>query len=526
MTKGYHCFVLHAHLPYIRHPEKEGYLEERWLFEAITETYLPLIKTMNNLVQDNVPFRLTISISPPLASMLTDNLLQERYLKHLKNLQELAEKEVVRTKYDDHLLMLARMYQQHFQESEELFLGYQKNILNAFKELQYKGVLELITCCATHTFLPLFQDFPETVAAQVKLAVATHRRLIEAHPGGIWLPECGYYEGLDSILAKHDIRYFICDTHGVLFSDPQPKYGSYAPVVSPSGVAAFPRDRESSKQVWSAQEGYPGDVDYREYYRDIGYDLELDYLNPHLPAPGLRVNTGIKYHRITGKSDFKEWYNPGWAKEKAISHAGNFMFNREKQIEYAGSSMDIPPVVVSPYDAELFGHWWFEGPKWLEYYLRKVAYDQQVYRMVTPGEYLSMGHQLQPAQPSPSSWGNQGYNQVWLDDSNSWIYPHLHHFNRQLIGLVKECQPKNHLEVRTLNQAVRELILAQSSDWAFIMKTGTMVEYAHKRTKNHLAWHRRLIEQLEANEIDENFLEGLENTNNIFPDLDYKVYCQ
>lgn len=522
MTKGYHCLVLHAHLPYVRHPEKEGYLEERWLFEAITETYLPIIKTMTNLVQDGVPFRLTISISPPLATMLTDELLQDRYLNHLNNLQELAAKEVARTKYDDHLFMLAKMYQQHFKETEELFLKYNKNLIDAFKELQYKGVLELITCGATHTFLPLFQEFPEAVAAQVKLAVQTHQELFESQPAGIWLPECGYYQGLDHILATNNIKYFICDTHGVAFSDPQPKYGTYAPVICPSGVAAFPRDRDSSKQVWSAKEGYPGDFDYREYYRDIGFDLESDYIDPHLPAPGLRVNTGIKYHRITGKTNYKEWYNPYWAEEKAAQHAGNFMFNREKQIDYAAGLMEVPPIIVSPYDAELFGHWWFEGPKWLEFYLRKVAYDQDVFKMVTPGEYLDLGLKLQPAQPSPSSWGNAGYNQVWLDDSNSWIYPHLHHFNRRLIHLIKSYHPKNRLEERAIKQAVRELLLAQSSDWAFIMKTGTMVEYAHKRTKNHLAWHRRLIEQLEDNQIDEQFLAGLENTNNIFPNLNYK----
>ncbi|MDW7674223.1 MAG: 1,4-alpha-glucan branching protein domain-containing protein [Bacillota bacterium] len=526
MTKGYHCLMLHAHLPFVRHPEQENYLEERWLYEAMTETYIPLLRTMKNLEKDNVPFKLTISLSPPLLTMLADPLLQSRYLKYLRNLQQLAAKEVARTKNDGHLSMLANMYQDIFIETEKFFLAYDKNIINAFKEFQDKNMIELMTCGATHTFLPLIQAFPEAVKVQASLAVDTHRQHLGTEPQGIWLPECGYYVGLDHILAECGLKYFFCDTHGVLYADPQPKYGSYAPLVSPSGLVAFPRDYESSKQVWSAQEGFPGDVDYREYYRDIGYDLDMEYIGPHLPIANLRGNTGIKYHRITGRSEYKEWYNPYWAREKAATHAGNFMFNREKQIEYSSKHMDIPPIVVSPYDAELFGHWWFEGPQFLEYYLRKVAYDQDIYKMTTPSEYLSLGLKLQHAQPSTSSWGNEGYNQVWLDDSNSWIYQHLHHFNREIINLVAAYNAPDKLSERALNQAIRELLLAQSSDWAFIMKTGTMVEYAHKRTKNHLAWTRRLLEQLANKGIDEEFLEGLENTNNIFPQLHYKVYCQ
>ena len=158
--------------------------------------------------------------------------------------------------------------------------------------------------------------------------------------------------------------------------------------MTPEGPAVFGRDWESSKQVWSCGRRLPGDYDYREFYRDIGYDLEYEYIRPYL-KDGIRCNTGIKYHRITGPGNHKEPYNPRRALDKAAEHAGNFMFNREKQVEYLASKMDRRPIIVAPYDAELFGHWWFEGPAWLDFLIRKIAYDQDVIKLTTPSRYLT-----------------------------------------------------------------------------------------------------------------------------------------
>ena len=149
------------------------------------------------------------------------------------------------------------------------------------------------------------------------------------------------------------------------------------PIYCPTGVAAFGRDLESSRQVWSSKEGYPGDFSYRDFYRDVGFDLDYDYIKPYLHGDGKRTNVGIKYYRITGKTDHKEPYSPERAQDKAAEHAGNFMFNREKQIEHLASIMDRKPIIVAPYDAELFGHWWFEGPDWINFLFRKIAFDQK-----------------------------------------------------------------------------------------------------------------------------------------------------
>ena len=162
----------------------------------------------------------------------------------------------------------------------------------------------------------------------------------------------------------------------MLFSTPRPRFGYHAPVVTPHGLLAFARDPDCSKQVWSADEGYPGDPWYREYYRDIGYDLPLEYLGKALPG-NTRVPLGIKYHRVTDrKSNYKDFYRPDIAKARAWEHAGNFMFWRNKEAEFWKDLYGRRPLMVAPYDAELFGHWWYEGPLFLENLLRRMAQER------------------------------------------------------------------------------------------------------------------------------------------------------
>ena len=294
--------------------------------------------------------------------------------------------------------------------------------------------------------------------------------------------------------------------------------------------AAFGRDWESSKQVWSSKEGYPGDVDYREYYRDIGHELDYEYIKPYIHPQGIRINTGIKYWRITGNTDYKEAYVPDWAREKAAMHAGNFMFNREKQVEHLEPHMDRKPIIISPYDAELFGHWWFEGPMWIDFLARKICYDQKAVKMITPSEYLTEYPTNQVAVPSASSWGWKGYSEFWLEGGNDWVYRHLHKAGQKMAELADRfgaditAGRKDNLKLRALNQAARELVLAQSSDWPFIMKTGTMVAYAQKRIKVHITRFDRIYNDLVNNTIDKEWLSEIESRDNIFRNMDCASY--
>ncbi|MBI3319870.1 MAG: DUF1957 domain-containing protein, partial [Candidatus Omnitrophica bacterium] len=421
---------------------------------------------------------------------------------------------------------LALFYHHRLTTARRLFVEvYRRNLIPPFRELADAGVLELIASCATHGFLPLMDYQPTAVRAQIQIGAQAFEHAFGRRPAGIWLPECGYHPDHDAALKAQGIRYFLTDAHGVMFGSPRPKYGVYAPLYCPSGVAAFGRDLESSKSVWSAEEGYPGDVDYRDFYRDIGFDLDASYVRPCLNGDGARVQTGIKYYRITGKTDQKEPYDPDRALEKASTHAANFMFNREQQIEYLRSVMDRQPIVVSPYDTELFGHWWFEGPDWLELLIRKAHFDQKTFHLISPSDYLARYPRNQVAQPSLSSWGYQGYNDVWLNSTNDWIYRHLHKMVDRMTELAGQHPQASGLRRRALNQLARELLLAQSSDWAFILKTQTHTEYVHRRLRDHISRFTTLHEALTRNTIDEAWLSELEATDNVFPFLDYRVYA-
>ncbi len=526
MEKGYLAIILHAHLPYVRHPEHEDSLEENWLYEAITETYIPLLLVFEGLVKDGVDFCLTLSISPTLASMLVDPLLQSRYLNRLERLIELAEKEINRTKSSPEFNALAHMYHKRHLQVRDAFLNrYDRNLVQAFKSLQEQGKVEIIASAATHGYLPLLSVDKSAVRAQIQVGIEHYQLSFGRRPKGFWLPECGYYSGVDELLREHGIRYTILETHGITRAKSRPKSGVYAPIYCPSGVAAFGRDPESSKQVWSSTEGYPGDYDYREFYRDIAYDLDLDYIKPYIHRDGIRVDTGFKYFRITGKSDHKEVYVPERAEKKAELHAGNFMFNRERQIEYLDSTMDRKPIIVAPYDAELFGHWWFEGPIWLNHLIRKIANDQQTIRLTTPSEYLEEYPINQASTPSTSSWGYNGFHETWLNKSNDWICRDLHHGASCMERLAKSHPQADGLTLRALNQAARELLLAQASDWAFMVNTGTTAEYATLRTKTHLLRLNRLMNEIEACRIDKEWLSMIESRDNIFPQIDYRSFC-
>lgn len=528
MGKGYLAIILHAHLPFVRHPEHAYSLEENWLYEAITETYVPLLMMMDRLDEDGVDYKVTFSLTPTLASMLLDPFLCSRYIGRMERLIELAGKEVQRTRKISGMNELARMYRSRFISVLDAFsVRYRQNLIAAFRRLQDSGKVEIIASCATHGYLPLLALHPPSVRAQVCVGVAHYQEVFGRLPRGFWLPECGFSPGVDTFLNESSIGYTILETHGLVRAHPQPSFGVYAPIHSSSGVSFFARDPECSRQVWSATEGYPGDFDYREFYRDIGHELDMDYVGPYIHPDGIRVDTGIKYYRVTGRGNVKELYCPEIADRKACGHAANFMLNRVSQIEHLASVMDRKPVVVAPYDAELFGHWWYEGPIWLEHLFRKFhaeQRDKKTIRLITLSEYLDEYPESLAAQPSTSSWGNKGYHETWLNSSNDWIYRYLQKGSRRLERLVNDCRGASGLQRRAVEQAARELLLAQASDWAFMISSNTMPSYGTQRTKSHLARLHQLAGQIEAGNIDETLVATLEAQDNIFPNIDNCIF--
>jgi 1,4-alpha-glucan branching enzyme len=367
---------------------------------------------------------------------------------------------------------------------------------------------------------------PTAAKAQIQLAVAHFKKFFGRKPAGIWLPECGFTAKMDRLLKNTGLGYFFLESHGVLNDSPDSRKNIYTSVKTPSGITAFARDALSSRQVWSAQEGYPGDADYRDFYRDIGFDLDMDYIKPFLPD-GIRTFTGIKYFRVTNReSDRKRPYNREKALQKAELHAGDFLKNREKQILSLNKKLKLSPIITAAFDAELFGHWWFEGPEWLDHLLRKGSATGKSFRFTTPSEFIAEHPATEILRPSLSSWGLKGYSATWIDVSNSWVYKHLHRAAKRMEEISGKNIRATGLVKRALNQAARELLLAQASDWAFMMQKEKASEFAKNKVTEHLTNFSGLYHEITTGRINNEHLACIEHKDNIFSDIDFRIYSR
>ncbi len=509
---GHLAIVLHAHLPFVRHPEHERHLEERWFFEALIECYLPILDAFDRLAAEGVPFQVTMTVTPPLAAMLKDELLQQRFHDHLSRLEALAEREMVRVYGDRHFAPLATFYRDELRRIRGIWDRCQGDVLAGLVRHFDAGRVELITCSATHCYLPGMLPAREGIRPQLELGVQAFEMLVGRRPSGAWLAECAYHPAFDQEIARAGIRFTVLDTHGLTLARPRPPFGVHSPVVSPSGVAFFARDVESSRQVWSREEGYPGDPFYRDFYRDIGFDLPESELMEELGPNGTRVMTGLKYHRITGKTVHKQPYVPAIAEEHVRAHAKHFVEQRIEQIR--GLSMTVPhPIVVAPYDAELFGHWWFEGPMFLEHVFREMAKAEPAVSTIHLREYLDRYPVAVHATPAGTSWGAGGYGEVWVGPEAAWSWRHVHHATRYVKFLVDRHRGETGLRGRALDQMLRELLLLQSSDWNFIIKTGTSMKYAEARIRAHVHRLRHLGHLVETGIIEGEDAEWLEDVS-------------
>ncbi|MCB9728749.1 MAG: DUF1957 domain-containing protein [Deltaproteobacteria bacterium] len=523
MSTGCLSLVLHAHLPFVRHPEHPSFLEEDWLFEGLTETYVPLVRMLDRLEADGVPSPLTLSVSPPLCEMLADPLLRERYAERLDALIRLADEEAEARRGTptqdaaDHVAWLMRDTRQVWQEC------YGRDLLAALAHHQDTGRLELITVAGTHGFLPLMAT-DEARRAQIEVACANFAKHFGRRPEGIWLPECAFAPGLDRLLADAGLSYFFTETHGVTYARPRPRFGHYRHVLTEHGVAAFARDPECSRQVWSADEGYPGDPLYREFYRDVGWEASAERVAPIFMG-GPRRGVGLKLHRVTGRVslDQKEAWVPAWAFERAAEHAGHFLRSRQEQVARIADAMGAAPHLLAPFDAELFGHWWYEGVAFLEALFRQAATQDEV-ALTTPRGWLAREPVAQVVTPCASSWGDGGSYEVWLNGGNAWMYEHLHRAEERMVELANRTETPTALERRAMCQAARELLLAQASDWAFIVTMATVVPYAVRRTRTHLARLDRIHRDVLAGTIDEAWLSEVEAADSAFQEVDPRLW--
>lgn len=519
MATGILALILHAHLPFVRHPEHDDHLEERWLFEAMAGSYLPLLGALDRLARDGVPARLTLSLSPPLVAMLRDPLLQQRFDRHLARLDRLGAREFARAANDPAFGPAVRHHVDHVRALRVAWDALGGDLVSAFVAHQRAGLVDLWTSSATHAYLPALAHHPGVVRAQIAAGLDLVRRETGLRARGFWLPECGIAPGVAQALRREGVRCTAVETHALLDASPRPHAPAARPAITPEGLCLVARDVASGRQVWSRDAGYPGDPWYREFHRDLAQTADRDTVREFLDANGARQPTGFKYFRVTGDERKQPW-EPAKARARARAHAAHFVDERARHARWLAERLDgDAPMVTAPYDCELFGHWWFEGVHFLEDVLRMTAARDDL-RTATPLDVVASGARFDVVTPEPSSWGDGGYSAVWLDPANVWMLRPIDHACTTMVRLARAHRDAEGLRARAARQAARELLLLTGSDWPFLLRTGTAPHYARARFEAHLTRFDRLASMLDQGAIDADWLADLEARDTLLAHVD------
>lgn len=523
--KGYLLIVLNSHMPFVRDLENEYSLAERWLFEAMVESYIPLLRVFAGLRANGVHARITLSVSPPLAAMLADPVLMQRFLLYAEDHARLAASEEMRFAGDGARRRLARMYRDRFAASGlEVGRNWGGTLVSPLREAEETGQVELTTSAATHAYLPLWQAYPEAVELQVHAGIAQHEAIFGRRPLGFWLPECGFSPGVDSVLAAAGVRCFYLAAHGLLNGTPRPRFGVHAPVLCASGVAAFGRDWQSHDLAWRKEVGYPGDPAFLDHDRDLGFEVPAASLAAftHCDAP---VPTGLRYWSGRRCGGAAHVYDPDLALARCDAHASHFVAACCRRVEELYQSLGRKPVLVALFDTEHFGHWWHEGPHWLDLVMRKLDREQRTVRLVTAADYLTLQSSHQIVQPATSSWGYQGYSEPWLMGRNHWLYPPLFRAIEALPDLWRRAGGGTTPSAALLHSYLRELLLAQSSDWAFMLHAETTASYAERRVKESIALLDGIAQTLRGPCDGRLLRAATRRPHDIFASLDLSAIC-
>ena len=547
--------VLHTHLPMVVNHGRWPHGSD-WLCEAAFECYLPLLETAHKLVADGIAPKWTINLSPILVEQLASPEFQKELAFYYENLRRACvdTRDHFAREGQHELVKLTHFWEEFFERMWELHRSIGGDIPGTFAELARRGSIEIITCAATHGYLPLLSR-DESIHVQLRTAVETHKRHFGVAPRGIWLPECAYrprYEwtpptgreqgksrsmrpGIEELLAAHGLEYFVADSHLIAASAPMFLYRDYvprrpSPAEAPSALArtphrspyapyrvasrggigdaiAFFRDPKTTVQVWSREHGYPGDFAYLEFHKK------------HFPG-------GLRLWRITDASNdlgTKVPYDPEAASAQVALHARHFVeLVRDTAAKAAGEG---PSVICSPYDAELYGHWWFEGPNWLERMARGLPAAG-----VTPmtlGEVLEVVPPRETVALPEGSWGEGGDHRVWLNPDTEWTWDRVYSAEGEWVELLGRLEGSSSEFRRVLAQATREVLLLEASDWQFLIATWAARDYAERRVAEHYAEFKRLGEMarsladgqpLSVEAADT--LRRLEREDFCFPDLD------
>jgi 1,4-alpha-glucan branching enzyme len=526
-SSGSLCIVLHAHIPYVLH---HGHWPhgEAWLYEAAAEVYLPLLDVIGEVALHRARPALTIGLTPVLLEQLVHEDFKRGFVSYMNERieHERHDRREFERKNEAHLAAMADRWENWYSARLEQFERIGRDIVKEFADRRREGHIELLTSNATHAYMPLLLN-NQMVRAQLACGTMTSEKHLGIKPRGMWLPECAYRPatkewkpavledqpryrpGLEKFISAAGIDHFFVESHLVEKAEPlgtfdhgqfhevaeaqvhwDLKRGWRSPLEAvgvasepgPPACSAFPRHTKISEQVWSAQVGYPGAAEYLEFHRKHGHH-------------------GLRYHRVTDiKSEPKDKkpYEPEETFAKLYEHSHHFCNSVRKVLREHEEKTGRPGVCVAAFDAELFGHWWFEGPQFLRNVLLTLARDHEV-KLVTSQEALEQNPPDKVMRLPEGSWGENGNHGVWLNDRTRWMWEIEYRAERRMLWMLDNLPWQTHTKIREmLERAARELLLLQASDWPFVIHTQGAVDYGIQRFSGHSTRFDRLAAIAEA----------------------------
>lgn len=558
--------ILHTHLPYVLHHGTWPHGSE-WVCEAAAECYIPLLNECHALLEEGIRPSITFSLTPVVVEQLADPIFPTLFVEWLDNRIEGAseDRRAFEQRVDErHYVPLAIYWQDWFAARKRDFIDrYGSDLVGSFRALADQGIIALQTSAATHGYLPLLGS-DQSIRGQLSTAVSSHQRHFGSRPRGFWMPECAYrpcYDwhapvdnpwsvsgvrmGIEQLMALYDLEYTVVDSHLTRGGRPLGFYAQWFRQVSerlggperflplddarsvhelyrisstgslePGSPAIFTRDADTTLKVWSGAYGYPGDPDYLEFHKR-------------------HHNNGHRYWRVTdAKADLamKDLYRPERVEERLKVQAAHFVGAVNREMSSYRERTGRLGTLAAPFDTELFGHWWFEGPRFLGHVMRFASQTSTV-ALRTASAELDAKDPGVVIQIPEGSWGDGGGHGVWFNHATEWTWPPLYQAERRFLDLLGESDPVNRIEVRALQQLAREVLLLQSSDWQFLITTESAADYASERFQEHFDNAMRLADTLEAMRRREPVslaqledLFELESVNRPFPFLDLDAW--
>ena len=568
---GAFTFVLHAHLPYVLSHGRWPHGTD-WLVEAASECYIPIVDMLNDLISEGINPHITISVSPVLCEQLAHQSFKDEFRDYLETKIQAAihDKDSFSKHGKKSMAALAERWQEFYTNTKIHFEEhYNHDLIGELRRLQDAGHIEIMTCGATHGYMPLLSH-DTTIQAQVKQAVQSYEHYFGRKPRGIWLPECAYRprykwsppvdsvigreaynrKGVEEFLSENGIDYFIIDAAllrggkaiGVYidrFKALQRLWGQFEKEYEPRGedenryphelhlvssavegkrpVAVFTRDPDTGLQVWSGEHGYPGDGNY------------LDFHKKHFPG-------GHRYWRVTSsKSDLadKLEYDPKTAMSRIPENASHFSDLVGSILGEYSKKTGKKGILCAPFDAELFGHWWAEGVHFLKQVMRDIAKSPDI-ELTTCSKYLSENVPTNVISIPEGSWGEGGYHYIWLNEWTDWTWKHIYNDEAKMSELARQYKDTTDDKLRDLlKQAARELMLEASSDWQFLISTWSARDYAEMRLAEHHEAFRKLAEMADKygsgetlDDSDWIYLDDIKKQDDLFPDIRIEWFAE